>query len=703
MAEIFGSLEYGPAPESQAALDAWLDDHGRKFGHFIDNKWHCPAGRGFYTTTAPATGETLAETIQGNAEDVDLAVTSARAAHTKWSKLSPHVRARHLYAVARNVQKHARLLAVCEAVDNGKTVRETRDADIPLVARWLYHYAGWAQLVDTEMSEWKSVGVIGGIVPWNFPLMLLVWKVAPALAMGNTVVVKPATYTRLSALLFAEICAEAGLPPGVLNVLTGGGRMGSALAEHDDVDKVAFTGSTGVGQLLRRSTAGTGKKISLELGGKSPVVVFDDADLDSVVEGLVNAIWFNQGQVCSAGSRLIAQEGIYAELVRKLKARMASLRMGPSLDKCTDMGPVVDQRQFNDVTHHIERARAEGADVYQAVSPEDLPKRADGSAGLWIPPTLVTNVSSTSTIVQEEVFGPVLTAQTFRTAKEGIKLANNTRYGLGASVWTEKMTCALEVALSIKAGTVWVNGHNMFDAAAGFGGFRESGFGRDGGKEGLYEYAKPKWMERPRPKLAAAAVTRGAEEGGGGWSVDIPDFGKSVPPRPTLPTMASSSSSSESAAGNGPLSVLASPSRFHAIQGPDGGASVNGMPKIDRTLKVFYGGKQKRPDATYVRPVVNPAGEYVGSVAEGNRKDIRNAVEAAHKGAPGWGKRAAHNRAQIMYYIAENLELRLSEIAGRIVAMTGRTVESAEEEVHASINRYVGVGGRRDCWLQFPF
>ena len=659
------------------------------YGHFINNEWYDAGGRSYYTTTAPATGEKLADTIQGDKADVDHAVSCARAAHGSWSTLAPHVRARYMYAIARNVAKHARLLAVCEAVDNGKTVRESRDCDIPLVARWLYHYAGWAQLSDTEMSEWQSVGVIGGIVPWNFPLMLLIWKVAPALAMGNTIVLKPATYTRLSALMFAEICAEAGLPPGVINVVTGGGRMGSALAEHLDVDKVAFTGSTGVGQLLRRSTAGTGKKISLELGGKSPIVVFEDADLDSVVEGVVNAIWFNQGQVCSAGSRLLVQEGIYDKLLNKIKARMSTLRVGLSLDKCTDMGPLVDQRQYDDIMHHINKAKDEGAVVYQAVTGDQLPKRADGSSGLWIPPTLITNINSTSTAVQEEIFGPVLVAMSFRTAKEGIKLANNTRYGLGASVWTESLNMGLEVALSIKAGTVWINAHNLFDAASGFGGYRESGFGRDGGKEGLYEYVRPIWKDRPRPNLAAVTVTRGAEEGGGGWSVQIPDFGNMTPARPVLPrqialsnSSSSSSSSSASAveavAGSGPLSVTNSPMRFHlgstdydsdSSEHSDGTRSMvisGGMPKIDRTPKVFYGGKQKRPDATYVRPVVSPTGEFVGQVAEGNRKDIRNAVEAAHKGAPGWGKRAAHNRAQIMYYIAENLELRLEEIAARI-------------------------------------
>lgn len=668
VSDIFETLEYGPAPESASAFNAWLDDHGREFGHFIGNEWVKPAGRKFYSTHAPATGEFLANTVQGTAEDVDLAVQTAGRAQESWAALPAHVRARHMYAIARNVVKHARLIAVCEALDNGKTVRETRDSDVPLVARWLYHYAGWAQLKDTEMKQWDPVGVIGGIVPWNFPLMLLTWKVAPALAMGNTVVLKPATYTRLSALLFAEICAEAGLPPGVLNIITGSGRMGSSLAEHAGVDKVAFTGSTGVGQLLRRSTAGSGKKLSLELGGKSPVVVFDSADLDSVVEGVVDAIWFNQGQVCSAGSRLLVQEGVQQRLVHKIKERMMTLRLGQSLDKCTDMGPLVDQRQVDDVQSHIDTAREEGADVYQACM-DGIPRRPDGTEGLWVPPTLITNVSSVSTIVQEEVFGPVLTVQSFRTAKEAIKLANNTRYGLGASVWTEEMALAMEVAISIKAGTVWVNGHNMFDAAAGFGGYRESGFGRDGGREGLYEYVRPSWETRPRPDIPKATPEAMAA------------FGGNVAPRPTLPAPAASASSAAGAAG--PLEVMASPSRFHAPTSGGGFA----LPKIDRTLKVFYGGKQKRPDAKYARPVVSPSGQLVGQVAEGNRKDIRNAVEAAHKGAPGWGKRAAHNRAQIMYYIAENLELRFDEMKERIMAMTDRSEEDARAEVHASIRR----------------
>jgi aldehyde dehydrogenase (NAD+) len=452
----FLDLEYGPAPESPAVAYGWLDDHEREFGHFIDNQWVKPDGRKFYETKNPATGETLSKTIQGTKEDVDLAVASNVKAAESWSKLPGHVRARYMYSIARHVQKHARLIAVVESLDNGKTIRETRDFDVPTVARHMYHYAGWAQLKDTEMKEWGPVGVVGAIVPWNFPLMLLTWKVAPALAMGNTITVKPATYTRLSALLFAEICAEAGLPPGVFNVLTGGGAMGSMLADHPNVDKVGFTGSTQIGQLLRRLTAGSGKKISLELGGKSPFIVFDDADIDSAVEGVVDAIWFNQGQVCSAGSRLLVQETVYDKVISKVKRRMGTLRVGDSLDKCMDMGAVVDPKQRDTVSEFVEGARAEGADIYQACA--CFPTE---SAGHFYPPTLITNVNTVSSVVREEIFGPVLVAQSFRTAKEAIKIANNCIYGLAGSVWSENISNAMEVAVSVKAGTMWINGHNV--------------------------------------------------------------------------------------------------------------------------------------------------------------------------------------------------------------------------------------------------
>lgn len=650
VADIFETLEYGPAPESPEVAEAWMDDHNREFGHFINNEWYKPKDRKYYETSEAATGRKMAKTIQGTQEDVDHAVKSAKKAYEGWSKLSGHQRARYMYSIARHIQKHHRLIAVVESMDNGKPIREARDADTNIVARHFYHYAGWAQLMDEEMPGWTSVGVVGGIVAWNFPLMLLAWKVAPALAMGNTVVMKPATYTRLSALLFAEICAEAGLPPGVFNVITGGGAMGSMLAGHPDVDKVGFTGSTQVGQLLRRLTAGSGKKISLELGGKSPFIVFDDADLDSAVEGVVDAIWFNQGQVCSAGSRLFVQATVYDQFIRKLKERMTHLRVGKSLDKCMDMGAIVDPSQRKTIADYVEIARQEGGDVYQATA--CFPDEAEG--GCYYPPTLVTNVSTTSTIVQEEIFGPVLAALSFRTPKEAIALANNTRYGLGSSVWTENLTMALEVALSIKAGACWINGHNMFDAAAGFGGYRESGFGRDGGKEGLYEYAKPSWMKRIRPVLP-----------------ESPDknFGKFVPNRPNNPL-------------NGHL--------------PAFGKSGAPTPTVDRTYKLYIGGAQVRPDAPYARQIVGADGRVLAQIPEGNRKDVRNAVEKALAAWPGWSKRAAHNRAQIVYFMAENLELRKEEIAGRIVAMTGGKLEDGIKEVDASIDRLFHWGAYAD-------
>jgi aldehyde dehydrogenase (NAD+) len=467
---------YGPAPESPAVAKAWLEDHGNSLGHFINGTWVKPEGRKTYDTVNPATGEKLASTIQGVQEDADLAVAAAKKAFESWSRLPGHVRARHLYSIARHVQKHARLISVVESMDNGKPIRESRDLDIPLVARHFYHHAGWAQLMDEEMKGWAPIGVVCAIVPWNFPLMLFTWKVCPALAMGNTVVLKPATYTRLSALLFAEICAEAGLPPGVLNVVTGPGSFGQMIATHPDVDKVGFTGSTEVGQKLRRAIAGSGKKISLELGGKSPFVVFDSADLDSTVEGVVDAIFFNQGQVCSAGSRLLVQENVAQRVVKKIKNRMTHLRLGDSLDKGIDMGAIVDPSQRKSIDDYVQEARRDGAEVYQACA-------AIPSNGCFYPPTLITGVQPVSRCVQEEIFGPVLTVLTFRTPKEAIALANNTRYGLGSSVWTENLTLGLEVALSLKSGTCWVNSHNLFDAAAGFGGYRESGFGRDGGKE----------------------------------------------------------------------------------------------------------------------------------------------------------------------------------------------------------------------------
>lgn len=633
MAKIFQKLEYGPAPEAPNIAHEWLECHGRKFGHFINGKWIQPEDRKTLESKSPANGEVLATTIQGTKDDLDTAVSAARVAYESWSNLPGHVRARHMYSIARHVQKHMRLISVVESLDNGKPIRETRDYDIPIVARHLYHHAGWANLMEAEMSGWTSIGVVGAIVPWNFPLMLLCWKFCPAIAMGNTVVLKPASYTRLSALLFADICAEAGLPPGVFNVVTGDGRFGSTLATHPDVDKVGFTGSTEVGKILRRVTAGTGKKLSLELGGKSPVIVFDSADLDSAVEGIVMAIWFNQGQVCSAGSRVLVQENVHDILIKKLKARMCNLRVGDSLDKCVDMGAIINETQKESIKKFVDNAIKGGADIFQA---SEIPN------GCYYPPTLVTNVSSTSEIVIEEVFGPVLVVMPFRTAKEALVLANNTTYGLGASVWSEHIGLAMEVASGIKAGSVWINNHNQFDAATGFGGYKESGYGRDGGKEGLYEYVKPNWQKNVKVDTC---------------DFDHKNFGASVFPSVLNPN------------GNPVATVEVS------------------NPSIDRTYKLYINGKQVRPDANYSRPLVNDKGDIIGQVGEANRKDVREAVEAANKAHSGWRKRSGHNKAQIMYYIAENFELRKREFINCLVNSYGCSYEKAEEEVEACIKR----------------
>ena len=637
--EIFKTMEYGPAPESAAAANAWLEDHGRRFGLFINNAWVTPGNAEYYPSYNPATNELLAETVQAGQKEVDEAVKAARRAFKTWSKSPGSVRARFLYAIARNIQKHHRLLAVLESMDNGKPIRESRDIDVPLLARHFYYYAGWAQLMESELNDYRPVGVVGQIIPWNFPLLMLAWKIAPAIAMGNTVVLKPASYTRLTALLFAEVIAEAGLPPGVINVVTGSSKAGSMIVTHPDVDKIAFTGSTDVGRILRRQTAGSGKKLSLELGGKSPFIVFDDADLDSAVEGVVDAIWFNQGQVCCAGSRLLVQENIADRFLQKLKLRMEHMRVGDPLDKCIDMGAIVDQTQWDTIDYWVKRGQEEGGDVYQPNI--ELP-----NAGLFYKPTLICNLDPAAETVQEEIFGPVLVSLTFRTPSEAIALANNTRYGLAASLWSDNINLALDVASKLKAGSVWVNCTNLFDAASGFGGYRESGFGREGGREGLFEYLRPVWQERPRPDFQMP------QSGGD------PGWGATTPAHPTLPN----------------------------------GDHSNGkhLPRVDRTPKMYIGGKQARPDGNYTRAIIGLQGEVIGQVGDGNRKDIRNAVEAAHAAHtanPGWAMRHGHNRAQILYYIGENLDARRLEFADRIASMTGRSSESAQSEVDLSIER----------------
>ncbi|MGO4914102.1 aldehyde dehydrogenase family protein [Pseudogemmobacter sp. W21_MBD1_M6] len=606
--QIFDSMDYGPAPEDATGALAWLVDRGDRFGHFIDGRFTAPTDG--FDSRNPATGDVLATLSQATADDVNAAVRAARKAQPKWAKLGGHGRARILYAIARLMQKHSRLLAVLETLDNGKPIRESRDIDIPLAQRHFYYHAGMAQLMDTELPDAAPLGVCGQIIPWNFPLLMLAWKIAPALAMGNTVVLKPAEYTSLTALLFAEICTQAGLPKGVVNIVTGDGAVGEMIVNHDDIDKIAFTGSTAVGRRIREATAGSGKALSLELGGKSPYIVFDDADIDSAIEGLVDAIWFNQGQVCCAGSRLIVQEGIADAFYAKLRTRMDGLRLGNPMDKCIDVGAIVDPVQLQTITDMV-AGNSEG-ETYHA-------KTALPAQGCYYLPTLITGLHPSSSLMQEEIFGPVLVATTFRTPEEAVQIANNTRYGLAATVWTENVNLALDIAPKLVAGVVWVNATNLFDAAAGFGGVRESGFGREGGWEGLSAYTKPKGRTKPLTPIPPA-------------------------PEPRVP-------------------------------------ETRGL---DRTAKLYIGGKQARPDGGYSQAIWSPKGVLLGHVGLGGRKDIRGAVEAA-QAAKGWSRTTGHLRAQILYYIAENLSARATEFAERIDDMTGK--KSGKTEVEATIDR----------------
>lgn len=570
--ELFQTLPYGAAPESPAAAYAWLAAHGDVLPMYIDGEWR--RGAQTFESVNPATGKPLTRLVQASEADVDSAVKAARAALPAWRARSGGERARYLYALARGIQRHARLFAVLETLDNGKPIRETRDIDIPLVARHFYHHAGWAQLLESEFPAMEAVGVCGQIIPWNFPLLMLAWKIAPALAAGCTVVLKPAEFTSITAIRFAELCEAVGLPRGVVNIITGDGDVGAQLVAHPDVDKIAFTGSTEVGRIIRQRTAGSGKKLSLELGGKSPFIVFEDADLDSVVEGVVDAIWFNQGQVCCAGSRLLVQENIAERLVSKLKARMETLRIGDPLDKAVDIGAIIAPAQLQKIQGLVAQGIAEGAQLWQ-------PSIACPHEGYFFPPSLFTNVAPSSTIAQVEIFGPVLVVMTFRTPSEAVALANNTPYGLAASVWSDNLNLSLDVARQVKAGTVWINATNLFDAASGFGGYRESGYGREGGREGMYEYLVPRLEPTESAPISPSEVT-----------------------------------------------VQAIP----AIS-------------IDRTPKLFIGGKQVRPDSGYSLPVRGAAGQLLGEVGEGNRKDIRNAVEAAHSAAS-WQFTHGHQRAR---------------------------------------------------------
>jgi len=612
-------LEYSQALESDKEANEWLDKNGRRFGQFIGGEFLSDKKADQIKVSNPSDSSILASIEIADDKTVDLAVSAAAKSQKSWYKSGGHARAKVLYALARLIQKHSRVISVLETLNNGKPIRESRDADIPLAIRHFYYHAGWAQLQESELQGQEPVGVVAQIIPWNFPFLMLAWKIAPAIAMGNSVVLKPAESTPLTAMFLAQLCTEAGVPKGVVNIINGAGNTGAALSAHPDVNKVAFTGSTAVGRAIRKSTAGQSKKLTLELGGKSAFVVFDDADLDSVVEGIVDAIWFNQGEVCCAGSRLLIQASVEDKLIKKIKKRMETLRFGKPLDKSIDVGSLVSDKQFAQVSDLVKNGLKSGGTLFQCEKPN--------SSKNYYPPSIITDVDSSHPLVQEEIFGPVLVIMSFRTQAEGIKLANDTRYGLSASVWSENINRAMHVAPELIAGVVWINCHNKFDAACGFGGVKESGFGREGGKEGLYEYLKPL-------KIKSKALK--------GYS------------------------------GN-PISKNSK--------------VLNSSPsEIDRTLKFYIGGKQVRPDGGKSIPALNFDGSIAAWVGQGNRKDIRNAVEAARK-AGGWASKTAHLRAQVLYYFAENLTVRKEEFINRLMETCGVKKPEATDEFNATISR----------------
>ena len=606
----FDNLEYSEALESSKEAQEWLEKNSRRFGQLINGQFVSNKDSDLIASLDPSNGELLANIEIANSKQLDSAVSAARKAQPSWENLGGHKRAKVLYALARLIQKHSRLISVLESLDNGKPIRESRDIDIPLAIRHFYYHAGWAQLQEKEFSSYRAIGVVAQIVPWNFPLLMLSWKIAPALAMGNTIVFKAAEQTPLTAMFFAQLCEEAGLPSGVINMINGDGVIGAELAAHKGIDKVAFTGSTAVGRSIRESTAGQGKKLTLELGGKSAFIVFEDADLDAAVEGLVDSIWFNQGEVCCAGSRLLAQAEIADELHQKIKQRIKTLRLGSSLDKSTDIGSLVSNTQFNRVCEMVDEGLNHGGEVFQAYE-----LNSDKN---YYPPTLITEVDSSHPLVQEEIFGPVLVSMTFRTQSEAIELANNSRYGLAASIWSENINRAMDVAPKVKAGVIWINCHNQFDASCGFGGIKESGFGREGGKEGLFEYLKPQGLKSPN-KSASTSISFKEEA-------------------------------------------------------------------VDRTLKFYIGGKQVRPDGGHSLATFNADGSKAAYVGSGNRKDIRNAISAASK-ASSWGSLSGHARAQIIYFIAENLSVRELEWVERLKTLCGISNKQAKAEFDESISR----------------
>ncbi len=612
-------FDYGPSPETGKV------DFKSHYDLFINGEFVRPLSGKYYETLNPATNKPLAKIAWANEADVARAVEAAKRAFASWNQTPPKERAKLLYALARVIQERSRELAIAETLNNGKPIRETRDIDIPLVARHFFYHAGWADKIEGE-----PIGICGQIVPWNFPLLMAAWKLAPALACGNTVVLKPSETTPISALLLAEILHDIGFPPGVVNIVTGFGDTGSFIVKHPDIAKIAFTGSTEVGKIIRKATAGSGKKLSLELGGKSPTIVFDDAPLHEAVEGIMDSIFFNQGQVCCAGSRLFIQENIAQQFISMLKDRMTKIRVGDPMDKNIDMGAINSRDQLEKIKRYVRTGQEEGAQIWQ-------PQCVCPSEGNFFPPTIFTGVEPTHTIAQEEIFGPVLAIMTFRTPAEAVELANNTPYGLAASVWTKDVSKMVKVARDLRAGTIWGNGTNKFDAAAEFGGYKESGFGREGGVQGLREYLKTESpVENKKPALQTPAL-------------------------------------------NSPLVASAS---------------------VWKTPKMLIGGKQVRSESGRYYKIHDRTGKTLLANANlGSRKDIRDAVEAAQTALPGWMKTTPYNRGQILYRMAEMLSSRAEEFAQKIVLQTGCEMGPAQEEVKSSIEQLLHYAGWTDKYV----
>ena len=614
----FQNISYGPAPEDSKEVNSWIKNLKNPNNHFINGKFVKSSSSKKLNIINPSTNKKIATLSVASKKDVNAAVSAAKKAHIKWSKLSSFDRSKYLYALARLIQKNSRFISVLETIDNGKPIRETRDIDIPLVARHFYYHAGWAAR-NTNNSD-NSIGVVGQIIPWNFPLLMLAWKIAPAIALGNTVVLKPAEYTSLTALYFAELCEKAKIPQGVINIITGDGSTGEHITSHKDIKKIAFTGSTEVGKKIIQTNTNPDKKMTMELGGKSPFIVFEDADLDSAVEGVVDAIWFNQGQVCCAGSRLLVQESIEKKFIQKLKKRMEKLRVGDPLDKSIDIGAIVAPVQLKKINSLVNKAQKDGNKLWQ-------PSWSCPTNGLFYPPSLFTNVTPSSFIAQVEIFGPVLTTMTFRTPSEAVSIANNTPYGLAASIWSENINLALDIAPKVKAGVIWINSTNLFDAACGFGGYKESGFGREGGSEGIRAYSK---LPLPLNKSKR---------------------GKKL----------------------------------------SKGQSSN---SIDRTPKLYIGGKQKRPDSGYSFSSYDAHNNFICDVPNANRKDVRDTVEVASKAV---SKSSTNfNRAQILYYLAENLQDRKNTFSSLLSSLIGISQKDAEKEFDQSIERLFYYGAMAD-------